>query len=260
MEWLVKGDIHGDINFLKALKVDPDIENCNIIVLGDFGANYFKDWRDERFKDIANSIGCRFYVVRGNHEMRPKDVDGMDFCMDADVHGLIFYEKKYPNIRYFDEWGIYNIGGYNCGVIGGAYSVDKNYRIEHNLDWFSNEQLSAEERAQCRKDFEGFEFDFIFSHTCPYKWRPTDKFLGFIDQSTVDTSMELWMQSLVDSGLKFKAWLWAHYHIDRIERPRCEIYYKKFENLDVIYNRWINYDNTGELDWYLEKGPMFYAK
>ena len=26
MEWLIKGDIHGDINFLKALKVDPDIE------------------------------------------------------------------------------------------------------------------------------------------------------------------------------------------------------------------------------------------
>ena len=41
---------------------------------------------------------------------------------------------------------------------------------------------------------EGQHFDFVMTHTAPYNSRPVDKFLDCVDQSTVDTSMEEWLE------------------------------------------------------------------
>ena len=40
------------------------------------------------------------------------------------------------------------------------------------------------------------EIDIILSHTCPRKYEPREAFLTFIDQSTVDTSTEDWLDSI----------------------------------------------------------------
>ena len=101
--------------------------------------------------------------------------------------------------------------------------------------------------------------DFIFSHTCPYSWEPRDMFLSFIDQKTVDSSMELWMDKIKDN-IHFDIWLWGHFHGDRIECPHAEMFYRNVEDINTIYKRWKKYDNTQELDWWLSKGPMFYDK
>ena len=90
--------------------------------------------------------------------------------------------------------------------------------------------------AQATADLIHKSFDFVFTHTCPKDWQPTDLFLGSVDQSTVDSSMELWLDILKDK-IGWNIWLWAHYHVDRIECPHCEIYYNDIENLDVIYKR-----------------------
>lgn len=104
------------------------------------------------------------------------------------------------------------------------------------------------------------EVDFILSHTCPRKYQPTDLFLNFIDQSTVDTSMEDWMDKIT-SKIKWKyAWCFGHYHHDRIEAPYIEQYYKDIETFDNIAKRWERYHKTGELDWYLVKSPNFYGQ
>ena len=47
-------------------------------------------------------------------------------------------------------------------------------------------------------------------------------------------------------------------HADRIEAPHVEMYFKDIEDLEVIADRWTRYDKTGELDWWLVKGPQFY--
>jgi 3-oxoacid CoA-transferase subunit A len=100
-------------------------------------------------------------------------------------------------------------------------------------------------------------FDLVLSHTCPYRYRPTDLFLPFIDQSAVDTTMERWMDELHDH-IRFKTWLWAHYHADRVEAPHCEIMMHEVQSLEDIEARWHRYVETGELDWWLPKSPVFY--
>ena len=104
---------------------------------------------------------------------------------------------------------------------------------------------------------KGESVDFILSHTCPLSWEPIDLFLNGIDQSTVDKSMEVWFDELKDN-IKWKYYLFGHYHADRIERPHVEQFYQEYEDVESIIARWNKYDEIGELDYWLPKSPAFY--
>lgn len=254
------GDTHGAV----APRIDiltesyPDLvpEETALIALGDVGLCYYLNQKDQRHKREVEAKGLYLYCVRGNHEARPKDVKGLHRIYDKNVGGTVWIEDEFPHIRYFCDWGIYNIQGLRTLVIGGAYSVDKYYRIQNKFRWFENEQLSEKEMDICFKNviIEPATFDLVLTHTCPLSLQPTDLFLGFIDQSTVDNSMEVWMEKMANS-ITWKIWLWAHYHVDRIEWPHCEIFYTEIEPLNSILERWKKYDETGELDWWLPLSP-----
>ena len=49
-------------------------------------------------------------------------------------------EEQYPNILFAKDGEIYNFHGKKVMPIGGAYSVDKYYRIRNGLSWFESEQ------------------------------------------------------------------------------------------------------------------------
>ena len=197
--------------------------------------------------------------MRGNHEARPQDVPDMKAVYDEDVDGEVYMQEKWPNIRYFKDYGIYYINNYKVGVIGGAYSVDKWYRLERGFGWFENEQLDTVERTFARAMFKGKNIDLMLTHTAPITLEPTDLFLGFIDQSKVDKTMENFLQRIRDDT-KVGVWCFGHYHADRIERPYVEQFFKDTENLQDLMNRWDNYKKTGELDWWLVKSPNFYME
>ena len=46
---------------------------------------------------------------------------------------------------------IYDIDDKKVMVIGGAYSVDKWYRLKMNYKWFEDEQISEEEKSFVEK-------------------------------------------------------------------------------------------------------------
>lgn len=263
----ITGDLHGRKetirNFYRnEIKDTPFEEKENwIICLGDFGAQYFFDYRDRNFKQSLSKYPFKYFVIRGNHEERASNRAAAEpnKWMEVECFGnTCLVEKDYPNIYYArDDGGIYNIDGRKVLVIPGAYSVDKYYRIEHEMRWFADEQLKPMEMANLQALAAGQYFDLVLSHTCPYQYRPTDLFLNFVDQSLVDNSMELWMSQLKEK-ISFGIWCWAHYHADRIEAPYCEMYMNEIEDLEALEARWRRYRITGELDWWLSKSPNFW--
>ena len=245
---LITGDCHGKVDArlaqIKDTMPEYDPSETAIIILGDVGFNYYKNKKDWKLKYQAAQFGYTLYCLRGNHEDRANNTRGTQIVYDEFVHGYVFEEVDFPNIKYFaNEVAEYEILGKKVLCIPGAYSVDKWYRLRNDWQWFAQEQLSEEEMIYAEKTFTGRYYDFVFSHTAPLDWEPTDLFLNCIDQSTVDKTMEIWMSEFKEK-INWKVWLFAHYHADRIERPYVEQFYQGYEDLDSIVARWDEYTKT----------------
>ena len=271
------GDTHGGVATISRIgniqRNMPEYkpEETMVVILGDAGLNFWLNNTDKKYKKLLNSMNYHIYCVRGNHEQRPELIKSMVLVNDENVNNVVYMEEAFPNIRYFVDGKIYNLLGYKCLVVGGAYSIDKWYRLARagyskdeaetadpkKCGWFKDECLTAAEMAAIMEKVKGESVDFVLSHTCPLSWEPTDLFLNGIDQSTVDKSMEIWFDELKDN-IKWKYWLFGHYHADRIERPHVEQFYQEYEDAESIIARWDKYDEAGELDYWLPKSPAFY--
>ena len=265
MKWYVTGDVHRNYNNRFKYYTWQHDSNVALIVLGDLGFNYLLDERDKDWKrSFCNKYDFQLYAVRGNHEERPQNIPGMQLIYDKNVNGEVYWEPEYPNIHYFKDYGEYEINGYKVLVIGGAYSVDKYWRIQTRTKengwcgWFAEEQLNDAERVAAANLCKNKSYDFVLTHTCPISWEPRDLFLSMVDQSSVDKTTELWLDE-IKSTFSWNVWLFGHYHADRFERPHVEQFFEKTDELNKIFERWKNYDKNKELIWYMPKSPLFYG-
>lgn len=244
-QWYVTGDTHAEFFRLKPFHdAIPDNECWGLIILGDVGFNYYLSKKDDKLKYQVchNYPKLKLFCIRGNHEARPEDVERMKEIWCEDVGNFVYYQKEFPNIFYLKDGHSYEFNGMEAFVIGGAYSVDKAFRLERKKiglysGWFENEQLSKEEMSRIEETISGRSFDFILSHTCPWSWEPRDLFLDFISQRSVDDSMELWMDQLKEK-INYRVWLCGHFHADRILAKRAQMLHLSIKRLDDILHYW----------------------
>lgn len=235
MKTFITGDIHGDITRIKNIEKfcisNETSENDCIILLGDVGINYHGDFRDKIRKELMSKIPITFVCIRGNHEMRPEKIH--TYQEKPFFDDIVYYEPEYSNILFLKDGHNYTIGEHNYFVLGGAYSVDKFYRLEKGYNWFSDEQLDEKER----NSIDNFlttnnNFDIILSHTCPDEWQPTELFLSYIDQSKVDKTIEKWL-SQVKSKIKYNKWYFGHFHGEKINNEdNFEMLYREIREID----------------------------
>lgn len=244
-EYFCTGDCHGDFSRFENLQNSvPEGEAWGVIILGDAGANFWLSKRDKKLKyQICDSYpSLRFFLVRGNHEERPENISTMVRIWNEDVQNIVYWEPEYPNIFYLLDGETYWFKGYKSLVVGGAYSIDKEYRLARQAaggygGWFKDEQLSQEERDAIMKWVRGQHYDLILAHTCPFEWMPRDLFLPFIDQSKVDNSMELWLGELVQA-CSWDVFLCGHYHDDRYLAPHAQMLSTAIRPLEGIMAYW----------------------
>lgn len=238
------GDLHGSYTPIFNLNKRNHLDSSDVIILlGDVGANFWLDKRDNFFKQKLSSFNCTFFCLRGNHESRISDIvddskKKIFWEVDFFWRNAIYREKKYPNIVYaLDNPVVYQINNYKVLTIPGAYSVDKIYRLYNKLPWFKNEQLTKEELAEAKMYLKTGNIDLILSHTCPIYYEPTDLFISSIDQNLVDKTMEreLGRFSYV---YPYKVWCWGHFHqyrdyprdltIPNVKNPRHIMLYNDY--------------------------------
>lgn len=232
MRVFITGDTHGDFERLfewnNKTGLLNDKENL-LIILGDSGFNYqVRENKDKASVDdyrryrttlsnwinknrYINNIKCVTLCIHGNHEARPDTIVGYETGTFAG--GRIFYEEDFPTLMFADDGQIYRLNGRDYLVIGGAYSVDKKYRLDNGYRWFDDEQPSdyIKSAVEFVIEHRNNKIDVVLSHTCPLKWEPTELFLPNIDQSTVDKSTESWLDE-IENKLDYKRWYFGHYH------------------------------------------------
>lgn len=209
----ITGDIHGSLEPIYDFIDYYDPTTADVIVLlGDVGVNYLGTLRDLGTKRAMSRIGMTFFCIHGNHENRPQNIASYK---EKEWHGgRVLYEQDFPNILFPVDGDIFELAGKKCLVIGGAYSVDKFYRLKRGLCWWADEQPSPEIKAYVEKQISQKKVDVVFSHTCPAKYIPTECFLSMIDQSTVDNSTEEWLDTIEDK-LDYQAWYCGHWHTNK---------------------------------------------
>ena len=230
----ITGDTHRDFRRLNNLEFSND---DMLIILGDAGINYYLNTDDKLLKEMLNKLNIKFFCIRGNHEERPENIS--TYKEKKMFGGKVYYEDEYPNLIFAKDGEIYNIDNKSILVIGGAYSIDKNFRLMHGYGWFRDEQLTDIEMNDIFKKVKGKHFDIVLSHTCPYKYEPREVFLDFIEQSTVDKRMEHFLDKIEDS-ISYDKWYCGHYHTDKkIDKVRfmfydIEEFNKKLKNVKSI--------------------------
>lgn len=209
----ITGDIHGDTTPVHDLfdKCQPTEEDI-IVLLGDVGINYTGQIRDRLMKQELSRLKSTFFCVHGNHENRPQNICSYQ---EKQWHGgRVLYEEDFPKILFPVDGDIFDIESKQCLVIGGAYSVDKFYRLRMGYNWWPDEQPTPKIKEYVEQQCKTHPVDVVFSHTCPYKYVPTECFLPGIDQSTVDNSTEHWLDT-IEEMLDYKAWYLGHWHINK---------------------------------------------
>lgn len=209
------GDTHGDferiVDFCESMNTTKeDI----LIVLGDAGINYYLSGIDELLKRFLDKLPITIFCIHGNHEQRPYEIGTYE---EMEWHGgIVYVEKEHPSILFAKDGEIYDFNGKKAIAIGGAYSVDKFYRVARGFAWFKNEQPSDEikQYVEQQLDTVDWKVDYVLSHTAPLKYEPTEVFLSGIDQSRVDKSTEEWLD-MIENRLDYKKWYCGHYHTEK---------------------------------------------
>jgi len=211
----ITGDTHRDFKRTAAfcdtvLSTTDDV----LIILGDAGINYFGGEKDRELKRQLAELPLTLFCVHGNHEQRPETLGYTETTWHG---GAAYWEPEYPNLLFTKDGEIYELDGKRCIAIGGAYSVDKPFRLSEGWGWWPDEQPSAEirERVENRLDAEGWRVDVVLSHTCPIKYLPREMFIGGVNQTTVDSSTEEWLDAIEDR-LDYGRWYCGHHHTDKV--------------------------------------------
>lgn len=203
----ITGDTHRNFKRLDYLK-----NGDTLIILGDAGINYYLDINDIILKNQLNKLNIKLLCIRGNHEERPENIS--TYKEYNAFGGKVMMEECFPNLFFLKDGEVYNILDKKVLVIGGAYSIDKNYRLMHHYHWFKDEQLTEDEMNRIYHKVCGNHYDIVLTHTCPMKHEPTEVFLEGIDQSLVDKRMEMFLDKIEDN-ITYDKWYCGHYHTDK---------------------------------------------
>lgn len=230
----IRGDLHCQFRCLKDFckKMNTSIEDT-LILLGDVGINLYGDSRDEGNKKFLSKLPITLFCIRGNHEARPSEFNCYTKVYVPRFACFCWWDNHYPNI-YFPEDGACYIEGNRCLVAGGAYSVDKFYRLARGWYWNPQEQMTEKEKQNILNLVQMTpKFNYVFSHTAPLRFEPTFMFLSGIDQSKVDKSMENFLDEVyerIDKSV-LKTWFFGHYHGNHTFNEKVKML---FDGYDVL--------------------------
>lgn len=166
MSLYITGDTHNDIDIGKIDSFNANIGSLLnrtdfLCVLGDFGAIWFGDERDDELLDKWENYPWTTLWIDGNHENFNAIAEyPVSHCFGGRVQFIR------PHVIHLMRGEVYTICGKTIFTFGGAKSIDKAYR-QRGVSWWPQEEPSDEEYDNGLNNLErvNWKVDYIFSHT-----------------------------------------------------------------------------------------------
>ena len=220
------GDCHADFRWLKFFCETNETTSSDLmIILGDAGINYWNSIKDYDLKEKLLELPITLLCIHGNHEERPFNI--FSYYETEMFGGTVYVEKDFPNILFAKDGENYKINNHRYLILGGAYSIDKYYRLTYGHRWYASEQPSQEIKDYVAKKLVqyNYKFDIVLSHTAPLKYEPVEMFLPGVDQSKVDKSTEEWLDD-IENIISYNQWYFGHYHGDSVRTSKVAMLYR----------------------------------
>lgn len=153
---LLLGDIHGHASILsQALDIAKESNAVAIVQLGDFGM--FSDNEDWFRQNIINAH-IPIYFIDGNH----------DDCVRWIQHDKVTRIWDDRELYYIPRGTVMELDGRTVAFMGGASSIDKKMRLENNMHWDINENISDDHVGRLLKNTKGKKIDVLLTHCPPH--------------------------------------------------------------------------------------------
>lgn len=232
----VTGDLHGAMEIEKFQKqAFPAGQKLTkddfVVILGDFGLIWFPTntpprglWdqsppvdrpleQEEFWLGFLSEQPWTTLFIDGNHE----NFDRLLTYPVQDFHGGKA-AQIHDTVWHLRRGEIFELCGKQCFVMGGAASIDKQWR-EPGKTWWSEEIPSHKDFKTAQMNLSRFKdkVDLVFTHTCPESvkwqlplgedWGNVAEKMGFYDPT------EGMLEGFL-AQLQFEHWYFAHFHID----------------------------------------------
>lgn len=208
----ITGDKHGALQLADFSQVNwPEGQSLTkkdfLIIAGDFGGVFHGEEKDKALLDYYESCPWTTLFVDGNHE-------NFDLLSEFPVtewnSGKVQFIR--PSIIHLMRGQVYTIDGKTIFTMGGATSIDKNYRTEGE-SWWREELPSGEEYFEADKNLAAHnnKVDFIVTHCCSA--RQYYRFAAIHFHSFVRDSLTDYLDEL-EKRISFKHWYYGHHHED----------------------------------------------
>lgn len=174
---MLAGDTHGNTSHVITLLDNAKNHGASrIFQLGDFGAWEHTAGGKKFFDDVSRhsvSRGVKVYFLDGNHDNTSLVLE--KYSGETDDEGFLVVR---PNLFYSPRGHRWTWHGTRFISLGGAYSVDKDWRVQEERRtrkpgslWFPEEEMTDEEFMDIM-DADSSPVDIILSHDKPRRSEP----------------------------------------------------------------------------------------
>ena len=231
----VTGDIHGAVFERFTPEAMPGEDRWGaedkLIVLGDFGLVFYPDGEQFRYERLLEQKKLEYLEAKpyeilfidGNHE----NFDRLfaETTEEERYGGTV--RRVGRNVFWLQRGQIYTIEGRTFFCMGGAYSIDKDFRKE-GISWWARESPTEKEMENASENLiaAGRKADYILTHNCPQVFI---QLMGYVanPNDIALTSFFNWIWYEIEFG----HWYFGHWHIDRDLHPKVTALYESVRTL-----------------------------
>jgi hypothetical protein len=219
------------------------------IILGDAGFMWLGNHKSDLFNyEVLAKRPFPLLCIVGNHE----PILGMSDLYEADI-GIgesVYQIQTNPFVAYLKRGKIYTIDDFKFLVLGGALSVDKDFR-KPNISWWEREYWSEQEKENVFQLLEKANvFDCVLSHTGP---QHINKILFEYLLSSYSNKFEddvALLNDEIHQKIQFDEWWCGHWHVNKYKNKKktnhgYQYLYKETKILDKIDSKMIVYNEHG---------------
>lgn len=202
--------------------------------VGDVHGKYKSYWKVVRDAEYSVQVGDMHFSYGFFKHYGLKPENHMFFGGNHDNYDII---ADCPNS--LGDFGTVVIPDWSHGsffFVRGAYSIDKQIRVAHNLGWWEAEELTLEQQNAAIEAYKEAKPKIMATHDCPHSLSKVliDQGFGIPSVSPINTRTG----RMLDSMLVYhrpEIWIFGHWHIsfDKVINGTRFICIPELEYLDL---------------------------